>query len=121
MLTALEYFEIKKRMSKVDIKGFCNEPCTNCPISSYNNGVDVGCLVFEKLYPEKAIELVEKWNEEHSVKTIKDDLLEKHPNARLNKDDEPRACALDLGYVNNGECSSFLDCKECWNTLYFGG
>ena len=60
-------------------------------------------------------EIVRKWAEEHPQKTMKDILLEKFPNAKLDSSTQrPLACAFALGLCP--KCTPFDDCEECWNT-----
>ena len=67
------------------------------------------------LYPEKAIEIVQKWSDEHPVKTLLDDLKEKYPNYHAcNKNGAPTFCPYRLGYEEKKNCC-VLTCKECWN------
>lgn len=43
----------------------------DCPMGSQNNGKKCGCEMFECEYPEIAVEIVQKWSDEHPVKTPK--------------------------------------------------
>lgn len=61
---------------------------------------------------EEAVDIVERWSKEHPVKTIKDDFLEKHPNAVMNSNGTPNCCADFLGY----EVKCDAGCRDCWNT-----
>ena len=46
---------------------------------------------------------------------MKDILLEKFPNAKLDSSTQrPLACAFTLGLCP--KCTPFGDCEECWNT-----
>lgn len=104
-MDAIKYLEIKKRI--------CEEGCSKCPLASQNNDENVLCVNYENTYPTKAIEIVEKWAEEHPRKTMQMDFLEKYPNAPLRWDGVPCACPWALGYVEKRECFNF--CKDCWN------
>ena len=64
-------------------------------------------------YPEKAVELIEKWSEEHPERTYLTDFLEKYPNARMRENGYPIICPTNLGYIK--KCPH--NCKDCWNTL----
>lgn len=57
---------------------------------------------------------VEQWSNDHPVKTIQQDFLEKYPNAMMCNDDSPRVCCKHLGYIMS--CPEDKNCKECWNT-----
>lgn len=111
-MDAIEYLKELKRM--------CDSypSCLICPLFNWSNEYRVKCHVFQKNHPEKAVELVEKWSKEHPAKTIKDDFLEKHPNAKMRDDGTPVSCAKYLGYKVgiDGKCPVIIGCGECWNT-----
>ena len=116
-MTAKEYLEARSRMLKSSKIGRCNRDCESCPFEANNNGEELDCGRFEAVHLEKAIEIVQKWGEEHPVKTLKDKLLEKFPNAQLRDDGTPAACAQDLGLITAEECEE-ISCVECWNRPY---
>lgn len=67
----------------------------------------------------KAIEILQKWSDEHPKKTYVQDFFEKFPNApkdRLTKREYPDACR---NLIYGGGCpkiESRIDCcYECWN------
>ena len=117
-MSEFNYFEEKKRMIKglggLDGDTTCGGVCIKCPLSNCKNGYELGCTIFEMYHPHEAEAIVRKWAEEHPRKTRKDVLLEKFPNAILNDNGCPAACAKDLG-LRQGYC---LDnwCVDCWNT-----
>lgn len=114
-MSEFNYLKEKARMLKSVGNGeiCCYVKCSNCPLS-IGNPYTVNCHVFEVEYPNEAEAIVRKWAKEHPRKTRKDVLLEKFPNAILNDNGCPAACARDLG-LTQGCC---LDdwCKDCWNT-----
>ena len=59
-MDVIEYLKTEER-----ICGFYTEGCQECPLSSYNNGAGTGCSMFIKQEPEKCIEIMKKWTEEH--------------------------------------------------------
>ena len=77
--------------------------CCDCPLAA--GGI---CIA----NTEEGVDIVEKWSEEHPIKTIKQDFLEKYPNAKKNQDGSPRFCPEQLGYEVN--CDD--GCRKCWNT-----
>ena len=106
-MSAVEYFRAKKRMTKM-----CAIKCADCPIAMDNNGTSEICKSFEQNHPEKAVASVQKWAEEHPVKTRMADFLEKFPNAKTRADGTPFSCPVTLGYTKEPCCNS---CKDCWN------
>lgn len=98
--------------------------CVKCRLGYSGNGKTLNCIDFESKYPDKAIEIVQKWSNEHPKKTILDKLLEVFPNARLYETGTPFGiCPRDLGYEDYSErCDSdSITCKECWNQEYKEG
>lgn len=123
------YFAEKKRMIKRTGIGVCRIKCEDCPLGITNNGMNVLCSELETLHPEKAIEIIQKWSDEHPQKTYLTDLLEKYPNIPLDNNGKPAyVCPHDLGLMSVAICKlglmSVEDCKkdsnknkcvECWN------
>lgn len=119
-MDAVKYFKERKRM--LDSLGRISEICVgvvceNCPMSSKNNEFKCSCESLEIEYPEKAIEIIEKWSSEHPVRTMLMDFMEKHPKAPLEEDGAPNMCPYKLGYEAKDEieCDFFSDCIDCWN------
>lgn len=118
-MDAVKYFEEKRRM--VDSIGGDNGNCLtaickDCPISQYNNSKNIGCSSMENMFPEEAVAIIEKWSQEHPLKTMLSDFLEKYPKASLEKDGTPSFCPEDLGYCEEVYCDmNSLDCTKCWN------
>lgn len=114
-MTAVEYLKAKNRMTK-DKEGICKIKCSDCPISSYNNGFNLHCYELENKHPEKAVEIVSKWAKENPPKTILQDFLEKYPNAPLRDEDgTPRFCPFNIGYKDLCTSEKDENCKKCWN------
>ena len=99
----------------------CND---ECPFGICENGEGLGCDIFVQKFPKTAIEVVQKWSDEHPAKTRLDDLLEKYPNAQLDKEEGcPNLRPAELGY-----CEHCYSCtirirtyKNCWNEPVDGG
>lgn len=110
------YLAEKQRMTKEQQDGVCKLKCSGCPLSSFNNGSRdmVPCFAFEKLYPEKAIEIVQKWSNEHPQKTYLSEFLKNYPNAPLVHDGTPEICLRKLGLTDIKTCR-VGGCVECWN------
>lgn len=109
------YFAEKVRMTKRAENGLCKLGCSNCPLCSENNNKGLSCTGFEMLYPEKAIEIVQKWSNEHPRKTYLNEFLKNYPNAWLNEKGIPkRMCPSMLGLKDLEDCGE-RNCVECWN------
>ena len=118
------YFAEKRRLTKRrKIYGnayMCKIDCANCPLNSSNNGTNgmTSCSDFETFYPEKAIEIVQKWSDEHPQKTFLTEFLKNYPNAELDHG-VPKVCLKKLGAVSG--CAKtkkgdvYISCYSCWN------
>ncbi len=115
------YFAEKRRMTKRAENGLCKLGCSNCPLCSGNNNKGLSCTGFEMLYPEKAIEIVQKWSDEHPQKTYLSEFLKNYPNALLKDDGTPEICLSSLGLTNYNGCRNGITCSECWNQPIEGG
>lgn len=79
------YFTEKRRMTDM-----CNDKkCKTCPLSFYHNEAELSCDNFEQKYPKKAVEMVQKWSNEHPRKTKKEAFLEVFSNAIIGHDGYP--------------------------------
>ena len=117
-MTAKEYLETRARMLKSSKRGKCNRDCESCPFEANNNGEELDCGRFEAVNIEQAIEIVQKWAEEHPVKTLLHKLLEEFPNTRLRDDGTPLSfCPENLGLSKNRGCGG-MNCIQCWNRPY---
>ena len=118
-MDAVKYFKEKKRMlnSLGRTEGRCYDvECSTCLFCSKNNGIGVGCGELELSYPERAIEIIEKWSQGHPQKTILQDFLEKYPKAKLRDNGTPNFCPEYLGYCEEAYCyKNDRDCVKCWN------
>lgn len=114
------YFAEKRRMTKRAKNGLCKLGCSNCPLCSINNNKGQSCTAFEMLYPEKAIEIVQKWSNEHPQKTFLTEFLKNYPNAPLDDDGTPKGvCPRALGLMDIDDCDD--NYIKCWNQPIEGG
>ena len=116
------YLSAKARMTKKHkLNGgayLCGLTCAKCPLSSLNNGTtdSMSCSDFETFYPEKAIEVVQRWSDEHPQKTFLTEFLKNYPNAQLRIDGIPKgACPYNLGLMSLNDCRKNGNCVKCWN------
>jgi hypothetical protein len=109
----MNYFIEKLRMTKQQKDGVCKLDCSDCPLSSSNNGTGISCSHFETGYPEKAIAIVQKWSDEHPQKTYLSEFLKAYPNTLLNDAGLPKnVCLYNLGLT---DCRNDRNCVDCWN------
>lgn len=100
------------------------EGCYECPANIANNGTDYDCGKLLYSCPEVAIEIVQRWSDEHPQKTRLDDLLEKYPKYRFYGSDRcPSAHPAVFGYCN--ACAECINREQtlryCWNEPLVGG
>ena len=96
-----------------DLKRMCEEYyyCMGCPLFYLE-----GCIMLYRL-PSNLDDIVDKWVEEHPLKTYAHDFLKKFPNAQLDSYGAPRACVnaiYGLGDCSKSEISGII-CRDCWN------
>ena len=104
------YLKEKDRLCKL------TEKCDNCPLGCRNNGMDLTCDKLQVTCPRTAIELVQKWSDEHPQETILSDFLKKYPNTPLNAYGTPEnVCPCDLGLEDMHEYCEGIECLYCWN------
>lgn len=114
------YFTERKRMCDKRTR------CSTCPIGSILNGKKKSCGVFENDYPSEAIDIVQKWSDEHPPKTLLTEFLKSYPNAEMNSDGFPsNIVPCNLGLIERKDicknrCLYYYDkghpCYDCWNT-----
>lgn len=126
------YFAEKRRMTQLSTGGMCEIGCGKCPLGCNNNGKGEECTVLEMLYPKKAIEIVQKWSDEHPQKTYLTEFLKNYPNAQLRTEllysqleaveagiispEIPKCiCPYHLGLMSRDDCRQDHNCVKCWN------
>ena len=67
--------------------------------------------------PEKCIEIVQEWSDQHPVRTRLSVLKEQYPNLQFRLDGTPRVCCTYLYNTPFPEegCTKEM-CVKCWNT-----
>lgn len=114
------YFAEKLRMTKAYESGFCRIRCEHCPLDKKNSGEDVSCIQLELKHPERAVEIVQRWSDEHPPKTYLTELLKNYPNTPLDDDGAPKSLYPHaLGLVEIDDCDG--NCAECWNQIIKDG
>jgi hypothetical protein len=110
----------KARMTKSVVNGVCHIRCTDCPLSRFNNNEKIICSELELFHSETAVQIVQRWSDEHPGKTYLTEFLSHYPNAEVNGDGIPSGiCPYELGVTDNHDC--MRTCAECWNQPIEGG
>lgn len=105
-MDAVKFFKERERMCE-------GSTCENCPIGKSNNPKGIFCRAFVDGYPKEAVAIVEKWSEEHPVKTRQSEFLKVFPNAALNELGSLTICPMDAD--KNLQCpeKSGARCMDC--------
>lgn len=109
-MTAKEYLETKKRMCESFTE------CTGCALESCG----IMCDDVSNIESDEAIAIVQKWGEEHPVKTLMDKFFEVFPNVQKSNNGVPVGiCPIAVGYHNIIKCGHIKgDCIVCWSQPY---
>ncbi len=108
------YMHEKARMTKSVVNGVCHIRCTDCPLSRFNNNEKIVCSELELFHSETAVQIVQRWSDEHQQKTFLTEFLKNYPRAVVNGDGIPNSvCPYDLGLMDKHDCRK--TCIECWN------
>lgn len=115
-----DYIKTKNRMTQYD--GICIIPCKDCPLALTNNKYMISCMDLEIQQPKEAEKIVQKWADEHPIKTRQQALLEVFPDAPMNGDFvDVCPSHVDKKFsntVSNGTCNG--KCKECRRAYWHG-
>lgn len=111
------YFAEKQRMTKSVVNGVCHIRCTDCPLSRFNNNEKIICSELELFHSETAVQIVQRWSDEHPQKTYLSELLKYFPKVELNNKGLPKwICPHHLGLNEIEDCGGTDNyCAECWN------
>lgn len=106
-MDAIKYFETKKRLTKG-----CYISCSDCPFAQHNNGMGEDCCGdFEMKYPEMAVEIVEKWAEEHPIKTRQSEFMKLFPDVIIDTYGTIAICPCSVEKSFKAKCGDQL-CTE---------
>ena len=112
-MDAVKYLKTRKRMTKS-----CTIDCQKCGLFASNNGYRLYCRTFEEEHPIKAVEIAEKWEKEHPLKTRMQVFFEKFPDAPKHSDGRPIACAKHCGLTEKCREKEYkgtlVYCIYCW-------
>ena len=113
-MTAVEYLKTKAKMTKATPNNACRIGCNQCRLYQGNRShKELTCDSFEVLYPEEAVAIVQKWADEHPIKTRQSEFLKLYPNAAMN-DGAIKICPLDLNVNFNCRATSErISCNTC--------
>ena len=109
------YMHEKARMTKSVVNGVCHIRCTDCPLSRFNNNEKIVCSELELYHSETAVQIVQRWSDEHPQKTYLSELLKYFPKVELNNKGLPKwICPHHLGLNEIEDCGGTDNyCAEC--------
>ena len=105
----------------------CNsyaDACGVCPLRKASINAGFACAPYVFSFPDRAVEIVQEWSDEHPQKTRLDDLKEKYPKYKFYGSDQcPSAHPAIFGYCDT--CTECINKKQtlryCWNEPVDGG
>ena len=94
--------------------------CGYCNLSEHNECGFPACQV--KDFPERAVDVIQKWSDENPVKTRLDDLLEKYPKFEVfSETGRPMYKPRMFGYCTGCSTCPNNKAEHCWNEPVDGG
>lgn len=101
-----------------ELKRMCEENGSYCLKCGFylNKNENITCRMFQMNHPDKAVEIVQWWSDEHQPETRAEHFLKMFPNAPIWKG-RPFFCVRNL----NKKVSCENDCEKCWNEPYTEG
>lgn len=90
--------------------------CEDCPLAALIAICHANCTQAMMRCPQEAIQIVQKWSDEHPRETMIDHLKKQHPKVQLDEDGVPAFCPSNIGYEEDHSCDK--DCIKCWNRPY---
>lgn len=110
-MDAVKFIEERNRMCKLFSPG-----CEGCRIDEAKPAM-IECVLWMTKNPEKTVEIVEQWSQEHPRKTRQSNLLEMFPTARLDCHGVLMVCPANIDVSNcadDGACANpTIGCDEC--------
>lgn len=99
------------------------QECKDCVLRRVNRFPTYTCSDHMYTHPDTAIEIVQKWSDEHPVKTRLDDLLKKYPKTYISSGNTPSIRPYMLGYCENCDDCVYSHCEAevCWHEPFVGG
>lgn len=90
----------------------CNCECFNCEFGKRLSVFET-CTAWRKTHPDEAVAIVEKWADEHPIKTRQSEFLEHYPGARISIHGCLNTCPMDVFSDAEINCINAQPCFEC--------
>ena len=103
----MDAVEFLKKLSRM-----CNGGCRECEYGKRRRSDP--CMIWQRVHPEEAVAIVEKWAKEHPIKTRQSEFLKMFPNAPIYTN--THNVALDPCLVDTtlrGHCPTGRGCDIC--------
>lgn len=106
----IDFFIETKRLcdSRVTCEAIAHDE--QCPLFNFCDQLFTSVCAADA---KKAIEILQKWSDEHPGKTYAQDFLEKFPNTRKNDEGVILVCRRTI--YGGESCQLELTCANCWN------
>lgn len=105
-MDAVKYLKEYDRMCKS-----YGSTCKNCKIDKLRNGCE-GCSSIVHAHPEKVVAIVEKWSDEHPVKTRQSEFFKMFPDLKF-ADGVIDICPCLIDTKIKDNCSRLSPCSNC--------
>lgn len=104
-MDAVKFLKEKERICR-------KHDCVGCPIGTKTGGCAVGFSCNREKTAEEVVAIVEKWSNEHPIKTRQREFLEMFPNAKF-ADGVIDICPCQIDTKIKDDCSRLSPCFNC--------
>lgn len=107
----MEAVEFLKVMNRMCVR---HPGCAQCPMfEAKHKACTNGCFAYVTDYPDKAVEIVQQWGEQHPIRTRQSEFLKQWPNAVLDKDGVLTFSPCKFDATRGAPCPKDIDCGKC--------
>lgn len=102
----------------------CNsyaDACGVCPLRKASINAGFACAPYVFSFPDRAVEIVQEWSDEHPQKTRLDDLKEKYPKFEVHPNGYPCLRPFMFGYCKDCGSCALSPTSVCWDEPVDGG
>ena len=106
-MDAIKFLKEKNRMCS------SYDGCAKCPADNQNNGFEIDCEVLECDKPEEFVDIVERWSDEHPIKTRQSEFLKMFPNASMDGNGSVGLCPISVDSTFSRDSCYSKSCIQC--------
>lgn len=112
-MDAEKFLREYSRMCPVRVSKVC-DVCEVCEVGRARAASGaVSCVDMLKSFPAVAVKIVERWSQEHPVKTRQSEFLKQWPNASKDTNGVLSITPCGLDSDRSKKCSAYPNCSEC--------